>query len=283
MREELTVGLAQWLSEPGEPERNLSTALDLVERLAGDGCDLITLPELWPCGYDPTRLPSDAADAAEPLDGPRVKQLAEASRDLRVWLAAGSVPELADDAGTVVNTSLLLDRTGELVGAHRKVHLYGQAERDGFTAGDRLTTVATEELGVVGLCVCFDGDFPEVARSMAVRGARLVIAPSAYEVGAATWWDRLYPATAMLNGQWWLMTNQAGTHGGFTLLGGSKVVSPLGNTVAEAPRALQGETTAPATIIARIPFARELERADAELRDLREGRRPETYDTEGAS
>jgi predicted amidohydrolase len=280
MREELTVGLAQWLSDPGAPDRNLSTALELVERLAGQGCDLITLPELWPCGYDPRTLPADAADAAEPRDGPRVKQLAEAARDLHVWLAAGSVPELADDGGAVVNTSLLFSREGELAGAHRKVHLYGQAERDGFTAGDRLTTLATGELGVVGLCVCFDGDFPEVARSMARRGARLVIAPSAYEVGAATWWDRLYPATAMLNGQWWIMTNQAGTHGGFTLLGASKVVSPLGDVVVEAPRAAQGETPDPSTTVTLIPIAEELRRADVELGDLRDGRRPEIYDTE---
>ena len=94
MREELTVGLAQWLSEPGEPDRNLSTALALIEDLAGRGCDLIALPELWPSGYDPRTLPGDAAETAEPLDGPRVKQLAEAARELHVWLAAGSVPEI---------------------------------------------------------------------------------------------------------------------------------------------------------------------------------------------
>ncbi|MDP9242745.1 MAG: carbon-nitrogen hydrolase family protein, partial [Actinomycetota bacterium] len=215
MREELTVGLAQWLPEPGAPDRNLAAALGLVERLAADGCDLITLPELWPCGYDPKTLPADAADAAEPIDGPRVKQLAEAARALGVWLAAGSVPELDDDV--VLNTSLLFSRNGDLVGTHRKVHPYGPAEREAFTAGDRLTTVATDELGVVGLCVCFDGDFPEVGRTMAARGARLVISPSAYPAADATWWDRLYPATAMVNGQWWVMTNQAGTHGDFTL------------------------------------------------------------------
>ncbi|MDP9299673.1 MAG: carbon-nitrogen hydrolase family protein [Actinomycetota bacterium] len=281
MRDELTVGLAQWLPEPGAPDRNLSAALELVEHLAADGCDLITLPELWPCGYDPETLPADVADAAEPLDGPRTKLLAEAAGDLGVWLAAGSVPELDD--GHVLNTSLLFSREGDLVGTHRKVHLYGPAERQGFTAGDRLTTVATDELGVVGLCVCFDGDFPEVGRSMAALGARLVISPSAYPAADATWWDRLYPATAMLNAQWWVMTNQAGTNGDFTLLGASKVVSPLGDTVAEAPRAANGETAEPATLVTRIAFKGELERAEQELAELREGRRPEVYDTEGAT
>ena len=279
MRDELTIGLAQWLSEPGAPEANLSRAVGLVERLAAEGCDLIALPELWPCGYDVRTLPEDAADAAEPLDGPRTKLLAETARDLGVWLAAGSVPELEGDR--VFNTAELFSRDGDLVGTHRKVHLYGDAERKGFVAGDRLTTVETDELGTVGLCICFDGDFPDVGRVMAQRGARLVISPAAYPAADAAWWDRLYPATALLNGQWWVMTNQAGAHGDLTILGASKVVSPFGETVAEAPRAAAGETPETATVVARARLRDAIDQADEELEELRTGRRPEIYDTEG--
>lgn len=280
MRDELTIGLAQWLSAPGAPEENLAQAIGLVEQLAARGCDLIALPELWPCGYDVRRLPSDAADAAEPLDGPRTKLLAESARELGVWLAAGSVPEL--DGDRVFNTSLLFSRDGDLVGTHRKVHRYGDAERKGFAAGDRLTTVDTDELGTVGLCICFDGDFPEVGRTLAARGARLVISPAAYPAADAHWWDRLYPATALVNGQWWVLTNQAGTHGDLTLLGGSKVVSPAGETVVEASRATPGETPAAAPCVARIPFREAIERAEDDLQEMRATRRPEVYDTEGA-
>jgi predicted amidohydrolase len=279
MREELTIGLAQWLAEPGAPEKNLAQAVGLVEQLAAAGCDLIALPELWPSGYDPRTLPRDAADAAEPIDGPRTKLLAESARELGVWLAAGSVPEL--DGDSVFNTSLLFSRDGELVGIHRKVHLYGDAEREGFASGDRLTIVETEELGTVGLCICFDGDFPEVGRSMAKRGARLVISPAAYPAADATWWDRLYPATALLNGQWWVLTNQAGTHGDLTILGGSKVVSPFGETCAEAPRVAAGETPDTATLVVRIRPEEEIQKAHDELREMHATRRPEVYDTEG--
>ena len=279
MREELTIGLAQWLSEPGAPEANLAQAIGLVEQLAGAGCDLVALPELWPCGYDPRTLPKDAADAAEPLDGPRAKLLAESARELGVWLAAGSVPEI--DGDRVFNTSLLFSREGDLVGTHRKVHLYGDAERVGFVAGNRLTTLETGELGTVGLCICFDGDFPEVARAMAARGARIVISPAAYPAADAGWWDRLYPATALLNAQWWVQTNQAGTHGDFTILGASKVVSPLGETCVEAPRASAGETPKTATVVARIRLKEAIENAENGLSEMRSGRRPEIYETEG--
>src|SRR5947207_15923566 len=151
MRDELTIGLAQWLSVPGAPEANLTQAIGLVEQLAAAGCDLIALPELWPCGYDPRTLPKNAADAAEPLDGPRTKLLAESARELGVWLAAWSVPEL--DGDRVFNTSTLLSPDGAIAVTHSKVHLYGDAERQGFVAGDRLTTVETDELGTVGLCI----------------------------------------------------------------------------------------------------------------------------------
>ena len=122
---------------------------------------------------------------------------------------------------------------------------------------------------------------------MASRGARLVISPAAYPAADAGWWDRLYPATALLNGQCWVMTNQAGTHGDLTLLGASKVVSPLGETVVEAPRAAPGEMPEPAALVTRIRFGPELRRADEELRELREARRPDVYDdvydTEGTT
>jgi predicted amidohydrolase len=131
------------------------------------------------------------------------------------------------------------------------------------------------------LCICFDGDFPEVARAMAEGGARLVICPAAYPASDVGWWDRLYPATALLNAQWWVQANQAGTHGDFTILGASKVVSPLGETCVEAPRASAGETPDTATVVARIRLKEAIENAEDALGEMRSGRRPEVYETEG--
>ena len=279
MRESLAIGLAQWLPVPGATDANLATALDLVDRLAGEGAELVALPELWPCGYEPATLSADAAAAAEPLDGPRVTRLAKAAREAGVWLAAGSLPERGGDR--VFNTAVLLSPDGELAGAHRKAHLYGKHEQAAFAAGDRLTTLEAGDLGTVGLCVCFDGDFPETARTMGERGARLVLCPCAYEVEATTWWDRLHPAAAMANGQWWVMPNQAGANAGVTFLGGSRVLSPFGDTVAAAPRTGAGEQLAPVTVVTTVSLTDEVARADAELAPLWRERRPAIYGTMG--
>ena len=263
MREDLTVGVAQWLPAPGRQRENLATALGLVRDLAGRGCDLVVLPELWPCGYNPQSLGADAADAAEPLDGARATALGEFARDLQIWLAAGSVPER--DGQALYNTALLYDRQGRLAAWHRKVHLYSPLAEDKiFVPGERLTVCRTGELGVVGLSVCFDGDFPETARALRRAGATLVVQPSAYETAAQSWWEKLYPATALCNGQWWVLANQCGTNPSGTLLGESQVVSPSGEVVARATAARDGETPGRELLVVEIPLSRDIVMAERE-------------------
>jgi predicted amidohydrolase len=275
MRETLTIGLAQWLAEPGAPDANLTAALDLIDRLAADGAELVVLPELWPCGYEPTTLTRDAAAAAEPLGGPRMQQLRATARERGLWLMPGSVPE--PTAGGIANTAVLIDPRGEIVAAHRKAHPYGEHERAAFVAGDRLTVVETDDLGTVGLCICYDGDFPETGRAMRAAGARFVISPCAYPAQDAIWWDRLYPAAALANGQWWVLVNQVGANDSVTILGGSRVLSPFGELLAEAPRAAIGGRPGPSTVLVQIPLAAESARADAELGPAWQERRPEVY------
>ena len=101
-----TVGIAQWHPVCGEPRRNLVTALTLIKSLAAQGCTLIVLPELWASGYDAASLADDTAVAAEPLDGERGRQLSAAALQHRVWLFAGSVPEIDQDGG-LFNTAVV--------------------------------------------------------------------------------------------------------------------------------------------------------------------------------
>ena len=90
-------------------------------------------------------------------------------------------------------------------------HLYGVEPESFRPGGDEVTVGDVAGIGRVGLCVCFDGDFPETARALRTAGADLVLHPSAYEAAAERWWDTIYPAQALCNGQWWISANQ---HGG---------------------------------------------------------------------
>jgi predicted amidohydrolase len=261
-----TIGLAQWLPACGQAEENLTAALEHTASLAGRGCALVTLPELWPCGYDPATLAQDARAAAEPLDGPRGRRLSAAAQEHGIWFFAGSVPELDD--GVLYNTSVVYAPDGTLRAAHRKVHLYTPLGEDRvFAAGTGPTVLQVDGIGTVGLSTCFDGDHPDYARALQRLGARVIVSASAYEVGAETWWDILYTANALANGQWWVMTNQCGGSGGSALLGASRVIAPDGGVVAEAPRSRAG-LDGTELLVVTVDLAAGISRADRESAPL---------------
>lgn len=271
--ETATIGIAQWLPIPGETERNEQTARMAVAELAARGADLVVLPEMWLTGYDPGRLAGHSRRSAEPLDGPLVTRLRGWARDHSVMLCAGTIPERA--GSDVYNTSVLIDSDGEILTAHRKLHLYRPGGEDvAFAAGSSLRVVPTSRLGLVGVLVCFDGDFFESARTLALAGAGLVILPSAYERAAERWWDLLYPAQALGNAQWWVMANQCGDNGSVDFLGGSRVIAPDGEVVAALPRTGSGEVE---YLVTEIKLAQRLHAARQEAGVLLADRRPDVY------
>lgn len=271
--ENVTIGIAQWLPIPGETQRNEETARAAVAELAGRGADLVVLPEMWLTGYDPKQLAEHSRLAAEPLDGPLVTRLRAWASRQSVTLCAGTIPELAGSG--VYNTAVLIDPGGTVLMAHRKVHLYRPGGEDAaFGAGSSLRVVQAPLLGRVGVLVCFDGDFFESARTLALAGAELVIVPAAYETAAERWWDLLYPAQALSNAQWWVMANQRGDNGSIEFLGGSRVIAPDGEVVASLPRTGSGDIE---YLLTQIKLAERLRAAREEAGILLTDRRPGAY------
>ncbi len=256
----LRVGLVQWRSTPGEPSENLGMAIRLVHAAADQGADIVCLPELWASGYATSSLAEDVRAAAEPIPGPRSRHLADLARARRVWLFAGSVPELS--AGRLFNTMLVLDRSGNLRHIHRKTRLYPTTGEDRiFAPGDTLSYLSEPELGRIGTMICFEGDFPESGRWMRRQGVSIVVQPNAYEYEAGRYWDLLYPASALVNALWLILPNQCGGPEGETLLGGSRIVSPDGTVLVEAPRASPGQLLPPSVIVRDLVEREEYEEA----------------------
>jgi predicted amidohydrolase len=221
----------------------------------------VVLPELWLCGYRPATLGEDARSVAEPLDGPVQQRLAGLAREAGLVLCAGSFPER--DGGRLFNTAVVYGPGGEALLVHRKACLYGGAEGAAFSPGPSLVTAGqVPGLGQTGLCICFDGDFPETARSLRAVGAGVVLHPSAYETGAESWWDTIYPAHALCNGQWWVSANLHGGVGDARMLGGSRIIAPDGRVVAAAPRHA-GAVPDPDLLVTDIAVGRELATAAA--------------------
>jgi predicted amidohydrolase len=151
------------------PEENRQIFGRLVEEAAGRGADLVVLPE----GVTLVGNGLTYEEAAEPVPGPTTRVLGDLARRLEIWVAAG----LYEREGTrVYNTAVLMGRDGTLAGRYRKMSLPDEEIEGGLTPGDA-TPVFETDFGRVGLMICWDSSYPEVARALAARGAEVLLLP----------------------------------------------------------------------------------------------------------
>ncbi len=171
--------------------QNVRTAGIYLEKIKDEKPDFVILPEMFCCPYQTQNFPV----YAEEEGGPVWQQLSEYAKQYGIYLIGGSMPE-KDAEGKVYNTSYIFDRQGKQIGKHRKVHLFdidvtgGQTfkESDTLTAGDH-DTVFDTEFGRMGVMLCFDIRFPELARMMVNDGAKAIFVPAAFNMttGPAHW------------------------------------------------------------------------------------------------
>lgn len=171
--------------------QNVRTAGIYLEKIKDEKPDFVILPEMFCCPYQTQNFPV----YAEEEGGPVWQQLSEYANQYGIYLIGGSMPE-KDAEGKVYNTSYIFDRQGKQIGKHRKVHLFdidvtgGQTfkESDTLTAGDH-DTVFDTEFGRMGVILCFDIRFPELARMMVNDGAKAIFVPAAFNMttGPAHW------------------------------------------------------------------------------------------------
>ncbi len=255
--EKLTVGLIQFAFLEGDVDGNITEATRLVDEAAAKGAELIVLPELWSIGYG---LEDPAALAETQSDGKAFNFMKAKAKEHGVYICGG-YPEL-DEEGLAYDSAALFNPEGELILNHRKVELYTPLGEDKvWTAGDKLDVVDTP-LGRWGILICYDGDFPETWRILAAnKGADLIIHPTAYESPCEDlgWWDKLYEASAMHNSVWEVSANMAGqTSTGSNFFGGSRVINPMGETIAQAPFITAEQKAKSEVLLVELDFAKGL-------------------------
>ncbi|NJC21431.1 putative amidohydrolase [Arthrobacter pigmenti] len=163
-------------SEPrqiGEPISAFAGELEDALRIDPDA-KLLIFPELHLFGDGhPDRQRTEALqDAAQPLNGPLVKELSELAGDLKIWLVPGSVCERGPN-GELFNTQVVFSPEGRLAGSYRKIFPWRPFEP--YDPGDSFVTVDLEGYGRAGLSICYDAWFPEVSRQLAWMGAEVII------------------------------------------------------------------------------------------------------------
>ncbi|HEX2436495.1 MAG TPA: carbon-nitrogen hydrolase family protein [Solirubrobacterales bacterium] len=260
------------LNSTDDKQRNLETAERLVRAAAADGAELIALPEKWNLLGAGEALRA----GAEELDGPTITAARSWARELGVQVVAGSISERAPDRDKLANTSVLIGPGGEIEAVYRKIHMFdvdvgGVAYRESEHEAPGDEIVVADAGGVeVGMSICYDLRFPELYRILAVRGARVIVVPSAFTLHTGKdHWAVLLRARAIENSAFVVAPNQVGEappH--YHSYGRSAIVDPWGVPLATAP---DGETF----VAAELDF--ELQDRIRESLPALANRRPEAY------
>jgi predicted amidohydrolase len=261
------------LTSTHDKDANLERADTLTRRAASAGAELVVLPEKWNVLGDPEAIRA----GAEPLDGPALRWARATARELGIELVAGSIAESVESQDKGANTSVHVGRDGHDRAIYRKIHMFdvevgGRHYEESAieTPGDEIVVTHTEDGVPLGMSVCYDLRFPELYRVLAVRGARVLLVPSAFTLATTRdHWELLLRARAIENQAFVVAPNQIGEHApGYRSGGRSMVVDPWGLVLATAA---DEETIAVADL--------SLERQDDIRRRLPSlaNRRPEAY------
>src|SRR3954471_3804185 len=264
----VNVASVQMAPRVGEYEANQAALAEAIAG-AGAGADVVVLPELATSGYvfDSVEEARSVARPAAVALAPWISAAAAAG-----CVVAGGFAELDGDA--VFNSGALVDGSGVLA-VYRKLHLWDR-EQLFFAPGSSLPPVVDTAVGRLGMCICYDLEFPEVVRGLALRGAELVCAPT-------NWPDEGRPdgerpmelvrtmAAASSNRVFIAAADRCGSERGVDWVGGSAIVGPSGFPLA-GPGACE-----PGVLRASVDLAEARDKRVSERNDVLADRRGDVY------
>ena len=221
-----------------DKEANIQKASSMIADSLDYNADFIVLPEMFNCPYSNDKF---IEYAEEEHDSPTLKRISELAKINEVYVLAGSIPEREN--GKLYNTSYLFDRNGEILAKHRKMHLFDIdvkdkitfKESDVLTAGDDFS-IADTEFGKIGIGICYDVRFVELARIMTEKGALVLFYPGAFnQTTGPAQWELLFRSRALDNQVFCVGVAPAlNTDASYHSYGHTIVTNPWGEVITQA-------------------------------------------------
>ncbi|MDO8644275.1 MAG: carbon-nitrogen hydrolase [bacterium] len=237
----VTIGLVQMRCVT-DPAENLANAVEKIKALAGQGAQIICLPELFRSLYFCQEEDPKFFELAEPIPGKTTELLARLAAEKKIVIVASLYEKSGED---YFNTAVVLDADGSLKGKYRKLHIpddlknyYGEAYY--FKPGDLGTPVFETAYGKIGVLVCWDQWFPEAARSLAAQGATIIFYPTAIgyildnkeaNQKEREGWQTIQRSHAIANGVFVAAVNRVGRESHIDFWGTSFVAGPFGEVL----------------------------------------------------
>ncbi len=246
----LGVYQAQAACGKGATAKNMEQLQRAVAAAKKYQVQLLSFPELYVPGYALT--PEEGREAAEFDDGPSISQAREIAEANHMALLVPYAEKATEADGTLkcYDSIAVIDERGMLLESYRKTHLYGQQERDNWDAGDRQSGVWSIFNFPIGVLNCYECEFPELSRTLALRGAKLIVGPTAADqyyrlpdgqrsnVPYPDVAELLLPANAYANNLFFAYSNRCGyeTRGDdiWHYRGNSVICGPHGDVIVKA-------------------------------------------------
>lgn len=216
---------------------NLEKAEKMISEAARLGAEIVVLPEMFTTPYRNDCFPL----YAEVCPGHTTDRMRQWASDNEVCLIGGSIPEKEDDK--LFNTCFIFDHTGQMIGRHRKMHLFDIDVKGGirFMESETLTpggsvTVCDTPFGRIGVAICFDMRFPELMRMMVDDGAQMIFIPAAFNMTTGpAHWHVTARMRAVDNQVFFAVASPArDENASYVAFGHSLLCDPWGQIVAEA-------------------------------------------------
>lgn len=221
------IALVQMRSSEDKQE-NLKKSVDYIVEAAGRSAELVCFPEFQMAFSPGTQSAAQLAAIAETVKGSFVSTLAAAAKKNKIGVVA-AIYEKSGRKNRVYDTAVMISPAGKVSVAYRKLHLYnalGFKESAKLVPGKSIVRPARTRAGSVGLLICYDLRFPELSRILTVKGADVLVAPSAWVAGEMKeeHWQTMVKARAIENGSYVIAPAQVGN----IYCGRSMAVDPFG-------------------------------------------------------
>ncbi|MCL6453938.1 MAG: carbon-nitrogen hydrolase family protein [Alicyclobacillus sp.] len=233
---ECTVAGIQMAVQPMDIQANIDKCCErLRQAVAETGADLVVFPETVTTGFTPDVAVETFYHMLGPIPGPHTERIQALAKELGVYVV-WPLYEQGPEFPVIYNAAAVIDRQGEVAAVYRKTHLFPTERLAGggwATPGDQVVVVETD-FAKVGVLICYDGDFPELARVMALQGAEVIVRPAAF-LRSANIWELTTMARAYDNHVYMVAVNTVGRDAGDNYyFGNSMIVDPIAWKLAQA-------------------------------------------------
>ncbi len=226
-----------------DKSKNINKMTELIENVISVKPDtqLVVFPELATTGY---QCGEKFKELAEVIDdkSETVQAFSKVALKHNIHIVLGMAERDANNSEILYNSQLFIGNKGQIIGTYRKIHLF-DTEKDWFTAGNEYSVFDTE-IGKIGLFICYDASFPEIARILAIKGAELLVHSTNWNKPDDYDMDIYVSARALENTVYIACCNRIGKDISIDFFGHTEIIDPTGKIISKINGEVEGYTYA---------------------------------------